>query len=296
MILLPTTQFSNMYSENILPYHYTFDAPYTYAITGAGTATITSNEFMAGWGALQLYSNLTNAAVDIKPAGTDANFTIVRDDYFMFQVSIKDKLGNVAPNENLLEIHTFINNVADEILYIKKSDVPVVDKVYTFKAILPYEASDVVRYEYRLPTTAVPVESEIIVDMMKLEILNKAAMGEPSIYTYPVERAATYPIENGTYQLKVTGGYREWVKIVDETVSLNFPSTAAGAYSDLPVAIDDVFDGQSFTVGASAAVMALGDLRFTAFYSAPGIVTVRFKNNEAGAINPPSADFTIKSN
>ena len=76
--------------------------------------------------------------------------------------------------------------------------------------------------------------------------------------------------------------------------TLDFPNTAAQTSSDLTVLIPGAAVSDLVEVTAEPAAMVANSI-YTAFVSAAGEVTVRFHNYSAGAINPPSAIFTIQA-
>lgn len=72
--------------------------------------------------------------------------------------------------------------------------------------------------------------------------------------------------------------------------TLDFPNTAAQSSSDLTVSVTGAAVGQMVALGAPSSAAGTG---YTAFVSAPSVVTVRFLNASAVAVNPASADFAI---
>lgn len=75
-----------------------------------------------------------------------------------------------------------------------------------------------------------------------------------------------------------------------ETVTLNFPSTAAGASSDLTITVTGAVDGNPVSLGVPNA-STLSNGIFTAWVSAADTVKVRFTNNSSGALDPASGAF-----
>lgn len=76
------------------------------------------------------------------------------------------------------------------------------------------------------------------------------------------------------------------------TATLDFPNTAANAVSDLTVAVSGALNGDLVSVGVPAASVPAGG-SYYAWVSASDVVTVRFVNNTAGALNPASGDFLV---
>jgi hypothetical protein len=76
------------------------------------------------------------------------------------------------------------------------------------------------------------------------------------------------------------------------TATLDFPSTLAQTSSELTIAVLGAIVGSPVVVGTPAAPAA--NSAFTAYVSAPGIVTVRFNNYSAAPIDPISGSFTVK--
>jgi len=75
------------------------------------------------------------------------------------------------------------------------------------------------------------------------------------------------------------------------SATLDFPSTAANASSDLTIAVTGASIGDAVSLGSPTPAAAS---LYTAFVSATNTVTVRFINFSVAAINPTSATFTVK--
>lgn len=95
---------------------------------------------------------------------------------------------------------------------------------------------------------------------------------------------------NRTYQLPDSSG----ILVVSffSTATLDFPSTAAGASSDLTISVTGAADGDPVAVGVPK-ISTLSNGSFTAWVSALDTVKVRFSNNSAGALDPPSGIFKV---
>lgn len=81
--------------------------------------------------------------------------------------------------------------------------------------------------------------------------------------------------------------------ILTNTTTLDFPSTAAGASSDLTMTITGAVNGDAVMLGTpNGSTLANGV--FTAWISASDIATVRFTNtNLITALDPASGTFKI---
>lgn len=75
------------------------------------------------------------------------------------------------------------------------------------------------------------------------------------------------------------------------TATLDFPSTAAGTSQALTIAVPGAVVGNPVSVGLPAAPAA--NASFTAYVSAPDVVTVRHNNFSSGAIDPASGTFKV---
>ncbi|KAA0992781.1 glycosyl hydrolase family 28-related protein [Dyadobacter aurulentus] len=75
------------------------------------------------------------------------------------------------------------------------------------------------------------------------------------------------------------------------SASLNFPSTVAGGYADLTIAVTGAVEGDYVFTGAPNRTQGEG---YTAFVSAPDVVTVRYHNGTAGTIDPTAFNFRIR--
>ena len=99
----------------------------------------------------------------------------------------------------------------------------------------------------------------------------------------------------GTAQLITREWYRFLVNLTGTIayVGLNFPVTAAGACSDLTIAVPDASDGDVVSLGVeNSCVPANGS--FFAWVSAPGVVTIRYTNNDlVTAHNPGVGVFRV---
>lgn len=77
------------------------------------------------------------------------------------------------------------------------------------------------------------------------------------------------------------------------SASLDFASANAGLSADLTIAVPGAVLGDVVALGVpNAAVVA--NSSFSAFVSAADVVTVRFNNHSAGALNPAAGVFTVK--
>ena len=98
---------------------------------------------------------------------------------------------------------------------------------------------------------------------------------------------------DGTNYFATSGGVRYTLaKTLTGSAILDFPNTGAFGTNDRTIAVAGAADGDVVSLGTPAANMITGAL-YTAFVSAPGIVTVRFANAAFGAIDPPSATFKV---
>lgn len=79
-------------------------------------------------------------------------------------------------------------------------------------------------------------------------------------------------------------------KFIQATASLNFPSTAAGAVSDLTMTVTGAALGNAVSLGVPSGT---GDGIYFAWVSAANTVTVRFFNYTASAVDPGNGTFRI---
>ena len=77
--------------------------------------------------------------------------------------------------------------------------------------------------------------------------------------------------------------------VISATAILDFPSTAAQTSSDLTIGVTGAAVGDAVFLGLPATPDA--NSCFTAWVSAVNVVTVRFNNYSAGAIDPASATY-----
>jgi hypothetical protein len=77
------------------------------------------------------------------------------------------------------------------------------------------------------------------------------------------------------------------------TGNLNFNSTNDGAEETLTINVATAAEGDPVSLGVPSALMVAG-VSFTAWVSGAGVVSVRFRNNSGGAIDPNPGDFNVK--
>jgi hypothetical protein len=80
--------------------------------------------------------------------------------------------------------------------------------------------------------------------------------------------------------------------LVPVTANLNFPPTAAFTSSDLTVNVPGAADGDLVSLGVPVG-STQANSSYTGFVSAPGVVTVRFCNFSALAIDPAAGNFKV---
>lgn len=92
--------------------------------------------------------------------------------------------------------------------------------------------------------------------------------------------------DNGS-KLQVDGH----ISMLSATDNLDFPNTAAQTSSDLTIALAGAAVNDMVTWSTPPVPNA--NSCYTAFVSAAGVVTMRFNNYSAAAIDPVAADFTV---
>lgn len=118
----------------------------------------------------------------------------------------------------------------------------------------------------------------------------------PFKYTAGVNLAV---VENGAKEfdgtnefLSVAGVRYTMAKTLTATANLDFPNTAAQTSSDLTIALNGAADGDVVLLGVPIAAL-LADSCYTAFVSAANVITVRFNNYSAGALDPAAGVFRV---
>lgn len=124
-----------------------------------------------------------------------------------------------------------------------------------------------------------------------------AVSGAPFKYTAGV--AAQTIVENGAKNFDgnnetiAAGGVTYTLaKTLTATAVLDFPNTATLTSSDLTVNVVGAADGDVVALGVPIAALNANS-SFSAFVSAPGVVTVRFSNYSALSIDPASGTFRV---
>jgi len=101
---------------------------------------------------------------------------------------------------------------------------------------------------------------------------------------------------NGTdlYLTKGTTSQYVLVKSLSGSATLDFPSTNAGAYSELTITITGASVGDKVFLGTPASSLPAGNCHFFSYVSTTDTVTVRFVNSEiVTALDPSSGTFNI---
>lgn len=93
-------------------------------------------------------------------------------------------------------------------------------------------------------------------------------------------RTLTAPDVSGVIAVNLSG-----------SASLDFPSTAASAESNLTIAVSGAVVGDVISLGSPVWASST---TYSAYVSAPGTVTVRFRNFSVSAVDPAAATFKIK--
>lgn len=99
---------------------------------------------------------------------------------------------------------------------------------------------------------------------------------------------------DGTNYFVTSGGIRYTLaKTLTTTASLNFPSTAAGASSDLTVSLTGASDGDTVILGIPSASVVTNGL-WQSFVSSANTITIRFINNDdISALDPATGTFRV---
>lgn len=81
--------------------------------------------------------------------------------------------------------------------------------------------------------------------------------------------------------------------ILYNSTTLDFANTAAGTATDLTISVTGAVDADAVLIGIpNAATVANG--HFVGWVSSPGVVTIRFLNNNLlAALNPASGVFEV---
>lgn len=93
-------------------------------------------------------------------------------------------------------------------------------------------------------------------------------------------------------QSLVVGAGAKVRQILSASATLNFGNTAAQTSADLTIAVPGAADGDPVFVSPPNGSVNANSC-FTAWVSAAGVVSVRFNNYSAGAIDPASGIFRV---
>lgn len=299
--MLPINQFSTKYNENLAPYFCAFDleeTPSPFVITqGTGLAEIQPTGGVIGYGKgmLSLWSPSTSGNFEVN-AGNKMDFYMSADDidYYLLSINIKHNFQPTDVIDVFLKIKVYQQNVLVKELTISKNDAPDWNNFYSFFETLPAFQGDTLSFSFELPQVSPALDRYVIIDGFKIEASNNSN-SFPSTYSLPTSHANIMPVYNGDYILRVEdNGFSKkqfWVKVLKASATLDFPNTNSGTYNDLTIPLTGAMVGDIVEIGTT--VLLTGG-QFNAFVSTNGVVTVRFTNNTASAIDPPSGDFKIR--
>jgi hypothetical protein len=133
------------------------------------------------------------------------------------------------------------------------------------------------------------------------DVLSSSGIGGGSGFTLTLTTMSTATAGGEVYDATLNKPFvwdgtrwNEGAKILSNSATLDFGSTAAGASSDLTITVTGAADGDVTAVGVvNASTNANGV--FTSWVSAANTVTVRFTNtNLVTAIDPASGTFKVK--
>ncbi|MFT3932332.1 MAG: hypothetical protein QM726_01855 [Chitinophagaceae bacterium] len=83
-------------------------------------------------------------------------------------------------------------------------------------------------------------------------------------------------------------------KTLTATASLDFPSVTGIGSSTLTISVAGAADGDVVSLGVPNALASVSGVVYSAYVSSPGVVTVRYTNNNSlSAINPAAATFRV---
>lgn len=119
--------------------------------------------------------------------------------------------------------------------------------------------------------------------------LGNAAGGFPAISS----TSTTFVVNKNT-EISGTVTAGGFIGNIGNSATLNFGNTAAGSSTDLTIAVTGAVDGDAVALGVPIASQTANGV-YSAFVSAPDVITVRFTNtNLATAIDPASGTFNVK--
>lgn len=85
---------------------------------------------------------------------------------------------------------------------------------------------------------------------------------------------------------------QEYAFLLPVLANLAFPNTGAQLSADLTINVPGAADGDAVHLGVPIASQ-VANTCYTAFVSAPNVVTVRFNNYSAAAVNPAAGNFKV---
>lgn len=257
---------SNQASENRFPYTLSFnDGTAAVSIIGGGTGSVALSDVLPFYGSKDVLLTNSDPANDIlwQVGGTLQVFETGYTGVHKFQFSVKNKAANGVPATG----RVFILINSNPTYYIDFDTEEVYDNWITFWQSIPMEAGDLLTMQFRYDGN----ESE--------SASTQLGWGG-------------FKIEYGDRLIAVPTTYTEPNNILRQLETLNFPSTLAGAQSEISVVFDGSVVSEFVSVGVPVANITAGGV-YDAYVSASGTVKARFINNTMSTIDPPSGTFSL---
>jgi len=256
---------SRQYAPNLLPYTLSFnDGTATPSVSsGTGTAQLSTIQPFDGANCMKITNGVPASNIVCNVTGSLQIWTSLADGTYPFQFSIRNPAFNGVPATG--KITVFVNTIAQYEITFDTEEI--YDNWVTFYANIPFFEEDVATFTYTYNGNAsVSAFTIIYVDGLDLALNDRLMVV-----------ARTYSPPNN---------------ILRQLESLNFPSTAAGAESQITVIFPGSVVGEYVSIGVPAANVTAGG-RYDAYVDTPGTVKARFWNNTGSTIDPPIGNFPI---
>lgn len=297
------------YSDNILPYASTFDESSVIINKTAGTAgssaSYDDSRKFSGAQSIHLINDSSSTELQFN-LGTALGHEVTQAGKYRVSLRIMQDQNPLSYIPFILTLNVSLDGVVipdKEIvmtLPTEDDDNPdgnlIRDLFYTFEGwyeIAPLDVPTVVDYTFTFDGVDTTLgDAEIWIDGFKAEYVDRIAnYNGCTAYTRPKNELELLPTAtDGNYVVKVDSNTISYNKILEASATLDFPSTLAGAVSDLTIALTGAVVGQTVELGIPASTVGV----YTAFVSAADTVTVRFNNTTAGTVDPASGTFTVK--
>ena len=294
------------FSDNILPYSATFDdnlvAINKTGGTAGSSASFVTNKYFTGKQCLRLLNDSTSTPLDFN-LGTALQHTINKTGFYRVSLMVSQEQNPLSYNPHKLTLNIFEDGVVVtgkkiEMTLPTEDDDNGADNFmreiwYKFEGRFEIGTSPVVvNYSFTFENKDITLgqDAEIWIDGFKVEYQDRMSnYFLCTKYTRPKNGLELLPTVDGEYKLKVASGVISYLKTIETTATLDFPSTASGGEADLTIALSGAVVGRNVEVIPPSALQGV----YRAFCDTVDVITVRFINTTGATYDPASGSFKV---